>query len=442
MLLAAAGPAAASPRWPRPQRYDVDVRWDAGARTLSGSERIAFLNAGPSTLSSVWLRVWPNGYGSCAHRYAHVSVAAGGKIAQTSVGCTALRVRLGHPLAPGYAGAIRLQVRAVTPVKPNRFGFDAGIAYLGNALPVLAVEDAGGASIEPYTDLGDPFYSRSAAWSVRLSLARGLTAASTGAVQRSSRIGHHRNRLRIFAGHARDFAFVIGRMSADVVRTGDGLRLVRYRPVRQARDDASRTSLDLARQAVDQYTAWYGSPGVKEIEIAPPPRSLGPFGAGMEFPGLVLAPEQPQFVAHELAHQWFYSLVGNDQWRSPWLDESFAEFSSRRLPESVVGGDDLGCDPRDPVGSKGEGPLTASMKRWDAAGGGAYYNVVYLGGTCALRALEADLGADWTTAFLRSFVAAHRWQVVTSADFVSALRSAVPAGYDVDGWLRRAEIEP
>jgi hypothetical protein len=37
-------------------------------------------------------------------------------------------------------------------------------------------------------------------------------------------------------------------------------------------------------------------------------------------------------------------------------------------------------------------------------------------------------------------VTAHRWGVVTTADFVAALRAAAPPGYDVDAFLRRARI--
>jgi aminopeptidase N len=134
-------------------------------------------------------------------------------------------------------------------------------------------------------------------------------------------------------------------------------------------------------------------------------------------------------------------VVGDDQWSSPWLDESFAEFSSRRLPESVVGPDTLRCSRSDPVTPFGSGPLTASMSQWDAAGADAYYRTVYLGGTCALRSLEQDLGADATTTFLRSYLDSHRYGVTTTAEFVSALRAAAPPGYDVDAYLRRARIE-
>ena len=51
---------------------------------------------------------------------------------------------------------------------------------------------------------------------------------------------------------------------------------------------------------------------------------------GMEYPELVLVVDDPTSVAHEVAHQWFYGLVGSDQWREPWLDEGFATFAQRR----------------------------------------------------------------------------------------------------------------
>ena len=51
----------------------------------------------------------------------------------------------------------------------------------------------------------------------------------------------------------------------------------------------------------------------------------------MEYPELVMVVDDPTSVAHEVAHQWFYGLVGSDQWREPWLDESLATFAQRRL---------------------------------------------------------------------------------------------------------------
>jgi hypothetical protein len=438
--LAGALPArAASPRWPQPQRYSLALRWHSDTQTLTGRQRIAFVNDGPRTLGSVWLRLWPNGYGSCSQRWARISGVRGGRVSAMRAGCTAVRVRLNRPLAPGGNRSLGLRLHVTVQPRPNRFGQEAGVAYLGNALPLLAVDDAAGAHIDPYSDLGDPFYSLSATWSVRLDLPRGLVAATTGSVQSRTRIPHGLKRLRIGASHARDFAIVIGKLAVESTTTSSGIRLKRYRLPSHSRSAALAT-LATATAAVDRYRAWYGSPGVREIDVVEGPSSLGPFGFGMEFPGLVLASDGPLVVAHELAHQWWYSLVGDDEWRAPWLDESFAEYASRRLPASVVGEDNLHCDFADPVAPFGSAPLTSTMAHWDAAGAAEYYRTVYLGGTCALRSLEHDLGESAMAAFLRSYIASHRYGVTTTADFVAALRAAAPTGYDVDAFLKRARI--
>ena len=38
----------------------------------------------------------------------------------------------------------------------------------------------------------------------------------------------------------------------------------------------------------------------------------------------------PALAAHEVAHMWFYALLGNNQARDPWLDESFATYAQAR----------------------------------------------------------------------------------------------------------------
>jgi hypothetical protein len=185
---AAAQAEPASPVWPQPQQYTAHVRYDDQRKTLTGREWITFANHGPDELSSVWLRVWPNGYGSCARPWAMVSVKAGGRSAGWGAHCTALQVRLAQPVAPGGSGGVTVRLRVKVPPKANRFGQDGESVYLGNALPLLDVEDKSGPGLEPYTDLGDPFYSLSANWSVTLDMPRSLVAATTGSVTARRRL--------------------------------------------------------------------------------------------------------------------------------------------------------------------------------------------------------------------------------------------------------------
>ena len=43
-------------------------------------------------------------------------------------------------------------------------------------------------------------------------------------------------------------------------------------------------------------------------------------------------------VAHELAHQWWYGVVGNNQVKEPWLDEGLTTFSELLYMHDQVGG--------------------------------------------------------------------------------------------------------
>jgi aminopeptidase N len=56
---------------------------------------------------------------------------------------------------------------------------------------------------------------------------------------------------------------------------------------------------------------------------------------GMEFPQIVLISDtitnqndEEYVIVHEIAHQWWYGVVGNDEYNHAWLDEGLAEYST------------------------------------------------------------------------------------------------------------------
>src|SRR3954449_6865140 len=218
----AATPAAAP--GPDEARYALDVAYDRRRFALAGTERIAFRNVGPDTLTSVWVRAWANAFGGCAAHRAQVAVTGGGTLGARKRSCTALEVRLAKPLASGAETTIALRIRITVPPRPDRFGRFHGAAYFGNAIPLLAVADRRGWQLPPYTFAGESFYSLTSSWRVRLRAPAGLQVASTGTQSgRPDAAGA----ITLVAPRARDFMLVIGRFSVHTARIGT-IRLRRF----------------------------------------------------------------------------------------------------------------------------------------------------------------------------------------------------------------------
>lgn len=410
-------PAARAPadRWPAPERYALDLAYDADRFALAGDQRIAFRNTGREPLESVWLRTWGNAFGGCDRRYVRVDVVGGGRAGEERVGCTALEVRLAEPLPPGARAELALRIDVTAPSRPDRFGRHGGAAYFGNALPILAVADDDGWSLPPYTFRGDSFFSLSAAWDLRLRLPSGLRAATTGE-QRGDEAGT----LRASAGSARDFMIVAGPLHETSRRVGPVT--VRHWSVGSP-SPAAEAAIRVARRSLAAYARRFGPYGRKELDIVGGLRAVSRgVGLAMEYPELVLSPAVPEILAHEIAHQWWYAIVGDDEYRHPWLDESFASYAAFRLLRFPP------CPPR-PL----RPPLTASMATWDRRSG-RYSEVVYGGGACALRTVERGLGRERFDALVRGLVRDHRDGVLTPDDVVAAVGD--------DALLRRAGILP
>ena len=86
---------------------------------------------------------------------------------------------------------------------------------------------------------------------------------------------------------------------------------------------APRVFLRRAIASLERYSALYGPYPWPTYTVAGMADLTGLTG-GLEYPTLVYQPAASENVPYETAHQWFYSLVGNDQARDPWLDEGLA----------------------------------------------------------------------------------------------------------------------
>jgi peptidase M1-like protein len=434
-LAGVAAPAHATPvviQGADPDSYSLDLRYlTAGSGKLTGGERIEFVNRGPGALDRVWLRLWANGPDRCRPRAIDVRVEAPARAGAERERCSALEVLLPAPVAPGARSSISLRFTVRVRHKDDRFGHAGHISLLGNVIPVLAVQDDRGLHLEPYSGGGESFYSLAARWDATLELPASLHAATTGATL-SDQVHKGKRTLRVGTVQARDFALAVGRLRV-ASTTIDGVRI---RAFGRARPRQLRASLRAARRAVSDYVHRLAPFGGRELDMVLLGGGVGGFG-GMEYPELIFTMPLPEVIAHEIAHQWWYGLVGDDQYHDPWLDESFASyFELREYPWEDA------CDPKRPyavVGPDERGiPLDSSMKIFNRRPV-AYGDVVYGAGPCALETLEADIGRVRTTAFFRLLQARFRFGVVRQSDVLQAIRDVAPR-FDVAAWERLAHL--
>jgi len=127
-----------------------------------------------------------------------------------------------------------------------------------------------------------------------------------------------------------------------------------------------------------------------------------------------------EVLVHEVAHQWFYGMVGNSQFRDPWLDEAFASWA-----EAVV---DPGSGLVSEVALTLPGPVGAAMDAYENPG--EYFRLVYDKGGAALLAAQRAVGDAAFDAAIRCYVDAAAWSIATPTD-VQRVLADLPAALQI-----------
>ena len=85
-------------------------------------------------------------------------------------------------------------------------------------------------------------------------------------------------------------------------------------------------ALQVASGSLETYNQLFGAYPYAELDVVQAPMR---YASGVEYPTIILInsdlyddPQEMDFIitdAHEVAHQWWYNLVGNDVFDDPWM---------------------------------------------------------------------------------------------------------------------------
>ena len=429
----------------------AEMHLDAEKQLLNAVQTITYLNDTGDTLESIGMRAWLNAFeteekspaaleeiydlcyaeGFSPGYITILDVKWNGEAAPwayTNGDHTALEVEI-PALQNGEEGELLIRSSAKIPHCAHRTGYSEGAYALSHAFPTLGFYENGAWRKDEYHGIGDPFVSPCVNYSLQLSLPEGYIPACSAPLEQG-KDGVWRGQVL----SARDVGLCVSpdyrRASC---RVGDTM-VYSY-----ARDEQkARRALEDAAKALETYSRLYGRYPWPSLTVC---SADFPFG-GMEYAAFMLISDTNYMdmyqdslelvIAHETAHQWFYGLVGSDQWRHPWQDEALCEYASLRYVEQRYGRDSyetlkyFRVDM--PMQEHIPGTLTPGSPIDYFAGLDDYSAIVYGRGAGLLVALDEMLpgGAD---GFLKAYAERFAFDFVSREEFEQFLQQY--AGMDM-----------
>ncbi len=412
--------------------YHLDLQVPADFSVLLGYEEVRYTNQETEPLDAVYFRLFPNiAGGSIAVDEVKV---AGEDVAPVYESTdSAMRLDLPTPLQPGEHVVIQMEFEVEIPREMGGnyglFGYFDDVLVLDEAYPVIPVYDDEGWNAETPPPNADVTYLDASFYVVRVTAPADVTLIASG-VEVGRELQDDVQVLTFAAGPVRDFYMAASDKFTVVSDTVGETTVNSYAFTKQV--EGADLALQYAVGALESFNARFGTYPYTEFDVVSTPMQA----LGMEYPGLVdiaLMLYEPDAtvsglpasvilestVAHEVAHQWFYNVVGNDQVDEPWVDEAVVQYVT-------------GMYYLDTGGTGAYNAIRGSWEqRWDRVEradipigmpAGAYVDreygaIVYGRGPLFVEALAEEMGQVTFDTFIRDYYETYKWGIGTATNF-------------------------
>ncbi len=395
---------------------------------VTGAEEVRYTNTETIILDEIQLRLFPNILGG-EMQVTNLLVNGQAADPKYALANSLMIVPLSNPLEPGQSVILKMDFAVTVPQEVTlNYGVLAyydEVLTLAHAYPMICVYDDEGWNAEIPPQDGDVTYAETSFYLVQITAPKGLTLVTSGQRLSSNEAGQDQI-MNVANGPARDFYLAASPNFKEVTQTFGEVTVHSY--ARKEFVNGAQFALDTASKALDVFSKRYAQYPYTELDIVATPT----LALGIEYPGMVAIADRiynvegeyrgspasiymESTVAHEVGHQWFYGLVGDDQLDDPWLDESLTQFATLQYYTDLYGAD-------------GADGFRASLEdRWarvenaqipiglPVAGytGGEYGAIVYGRGPLFFAALKNEMGADIFDVFIKDYTEINAWGIAT-----------------------------
>lgn len=412
--------------------YHITARLDEADQTLQGVAQVSV----PTSGSELVFRLYPN-----MRNYGGASRVTTALVNNTPVSITSIddetTIRLTLPAVSSPADLVTVDLAFITNLsgQPDLdagnytlFGWDGPILSLPGFYPTLAVRQGSDVALDNPPPHGDVLFNEVALYQLDLTLPRDLVVVASGVTLNVIDNPDSSRTWQIVGGPLRDMTVIAGPFQAVSESAAGATVTSYYLPGHEA---AARLVMAHVTASLRFYSDLYGLYPYTELDVVEAPLNF----RGMEYTGLVLIgedlyqnsdpatrPQQAFLVAHEVAHQWWYALVGNNPYQHPWLDEGLAEYSAFEYYRSVFGEGEARrlmtgrwLIPFDSAAGSLDGIVDRPAAAFDPT---SYELLVYAKAALFFNALHDQLGEAMYRQVLQTYYLENRYRIATPQTFL------------------------
>jgi len=422
----------------RPTRYAMNLGFNPTTLTLSGNEDVRYTNRQNVSLNEIYFRLFAN-YPDGGGKIVVSKLTLDGTVVAPTLETqnTAMRAPLPKPLAPNATVNAHLDFAVTIPRDSQAhyadFTSTDGVTTLPSVYPLIPAYDAQGWHIELPPAYGDLVYADVSLYAVTMTVPSNLSVIASGVVANKKENSDGTTTWSYIGAPLRDFdinfAEQLQKSSAQVGET----TVNSFYAANDA--ESGKSALQVAVDALKIFSTRFGAYPYREFSVLETPTTAG----GIEYPmvvsiarGLYRNASRRDFfefaIAHEVAHQWWYGMVGDDQVNLPWVDESLAQYSTLIYYEDLRGvsagqtilrGFQTSYDRAKSAGKDRAVNLPVS-----AYNESDYSSIVYQKGPLFYDAIRKKMGDAAFFKFLRTYFQKFRYKIAAGESLVATAESA------------------
>ncbi|MCI0709588.1 MAG: M1 family metallopeptidase [Chloroflexi bacterium] len=324
--------------WKDNNRYYIvaDMEFNDTAAVINGSQRTRFRNDTGIELNEIVFRLYLNTT-SLGGRTTVYDMTVDGQAVEPvfSERDTVMAVPLSEPLSDGETVELTMKFNAVMErgfagASGQRAHFIRDLLALPGWHPTLSVVEDGVWWTTNPVPFGDPNFAETALYEIFLTHQEDVNVAVSGVAIDVVDNGDGTVTEHIVTGPMREHIILASPIMGKITDTIDGVTInVYYQP---GQERGAEFTMQVSLESMEIFNEQFGDYPYSELDVAETFTTAG----GIEFPGLIVVNTNlwnagsqalENVTAHEVAHQWWYGVVHNNQQRMPWLDETLTSYS-------------------------------------------------------------------------------------------------------------------